>query len=291
MNPSNKTSLVFSLVLTIALQLTTYSQTNTSHYTLKEVWSTSQDLEAPESVIYNDATGEIYVSNISGKPLEANGHGFISKLSKDGKIEELKWITGLNAPKGMSINGNSLYVSDINTLVEIDIKNSKIVNSYPVKDAIFFNDVATDNKGNVYVSDSHTNKVHWLKNGKLETWLGDDVLKGPNGLYTTKDYLWVGCQDFLLKVNLTNKKHEVYAKGTSDIDGLELVDKNVFLFSNWVGRIKLIDENKKIIDLIDSSKEEIQTADIDYISETKTVLVPTFFDNRVIAYKLTRIDR
>ncbi len=31
------------------------------------------------------------------------------------------WIEGLDAPKGLSLSGNTLYVSDIDRLVAIDV--------------------------------------------------------------------------------------------------------------------------------------------------------------------------
>jgi hypothetical protein len=92
-------------------------------------------LKNPESVIYSPKQDILFVSNIDGKPNEKDQKGFISKVSpSNGNIIELSWITGLNAPKGMAIyNNTKLYVSDI------------------------LNDVASDNHGNIYVSDIGTN--------------------------------------------------------------------------------------------------------------------------------------
>jgi hypothetical protein len=41
-----------------------------------------------------------------------------------------------------------------------------------------------------------------------------------------------------------------------------------------------------VIKLLDTSEVEINTADIDYVPGKNMVLVPTFFTNRVDAYKL-----
>ena len=43
-----------------------------------------------------------------------------------GKMTEAEWITGLNAPKGMAVLNRKLYVTDIDQLIEIDIKEGKI---------------------------------------------------------------------------------------------------------------------------------------------------------------------
>lgn len=73
----------------------------------------------PESVVH-DAVDDVYlVSNINGEPLAEDGNGFISRVTPDGEVEALRWIDGeadgveLNAPKGMAVLGDTLYVADI----------------------------------------------------------------------------------------------------------------------------------------------------------------------------------
>ncbi len=104
---------------------------------LKPVWKTPQVLKTPESVYYNAQTRQIYVSNINGKTAAKDGNGFISLLDPNGKILKLKWVTGLNGPKGMTLTGNYLYVSDIDRLAEIDIRSGQIIRFYPAPGACF----------------------------------------------------------------------------------------------------------------------------------------------------------
>jgi len=92
-------------------------------------------LRIPESVLYNPSEDIIYVSNINGKPTEKNGKGFISKVSLSGEILVLKWVTGLNAPKGSDIYQDSLYVADIDELVEIDLKTGRMGNKSGFEDS------------------------------------------------------------------------------------------------------------------------------------------------------------
>src|SRR5215831_227134 len=83
----------------------------------------SDSFNAPESVLY-DPQADIYlVSNINGTPLAKDNNGFISRVSPDsGKVVQLKWIAGgangvtLNAPKGMGIVGDTLFVADIDVV-------------------------------------------------------------------------------------------------------------------------------------------------------------------------------
>jgi hypothetical protein len=73
----------------------------------------------PDAAIH-DTTDDVYlVSNVNGDPAATDDNGFISKVSPKGEVLELKWIDGtsgkkaLNAPKGMALNGDRLYVADI----------------------------------------------------------------------------------------------------------------------------------------------------------------------------------
>ncbi|MGD9295376.1 MAG: hypothetical protein PVI41_10880, partial [Roseobacter sp.] len=89
------------------------------------VW-TLEGLEAPESAYFDEARNVLYVSNINGEPLAKDGNGYISRIGPDGQMQEAKWITGLDAPKGLVSDGATLYVSDIDRLVAIDIEKGRI---------------------------------------------------------------------------------------------------------------------------------------------------------------------
>jgi len=71
---------------------------------LIKLWETNADFKLPESVIYDKENDILYVSNMQGDPFTKDKNGFISKVDVDGKIIKLKWIEGLNAPKGLTIS-------------------------------------------------------------------------------------------------------------------------------------------------------------------------------------------
>src|ERR671925_766641 len=166
---------------------------------IEKVWETPAELKNPESVIYEPNENVLFVSNIDGPPDRKDKQGFISKVSPlNGSIIELNWVTGLDAPKGMTIINNNennklLYVSDITDLLEIDINSGKIINRYNAPGSTFLNDVASDNQGHIYVSDTVANIIYRLdtdnfgnisnNNASLQVWLQSPGLNGPNGLY------------------------------------------------------------------------------------------------------------
>jgi hypothetical protein len=260
---------------------------NKPKVSLEEAWSTDTVLTTCESVIFDKAKKSIYVANINGKPDSMDKNGFISKLTLDGKIENLKWITGLNAPKGMGIYKNKLYVTDINSIAEIDIEKGKVIKKYPVKGAKFLNDITVDTAGLVYFSDSETGKIHTLKNGKVEDW--KDGFKRPNGLLSMGDKLYLATSegsDFRV-FDVPSKKDSVIATEIGKGDGVVYTGKEgSFIVSEWTGTIFYIAPNEKPVVILDTKEKKLNTADIEYIQDQNLLLVPTFFGNKVQAYKV-----
>ncbi len=264
-------------------------------FTLVKQWETSLGLSVPESVLYHESENSLYISNINGKPTEKNGLGFISKLSVDGKMIKLKWATGLNAPKGAAIFGNCLYVSDIDRLVEIDLSTGNIAKTYRAENAVFLNDVVTDAKGNVYISDmSETNSVIYkLVNDKMTIWLKGKDIKNPNGLHMEKDRLMVGNSgDGKLKaIGLSTKAVQTIATVGRGIDGLRPNGKGGYFVSDWKGKTSLVKPTGSVSILKDTSDMKINSADLEYIISKNLLLIPTFFDNRIVAYRVEGIQQ
>ncbi len=252
---------------------------------LEKIWVTQPALLTPESVLYDAQRNMIYVSNINGKPSEKDGNGFISLINSEGKVVEKKWVAGLDAPKGLGIRGDTLYVSDIQSLVEISIPERKILNRYTDSLAVFLNDVAVDPAGNVYVSDMGGSAVYRLHNGVFEKWVRDKRLKGPNGLYIEGGRLLAGLKDRIVSIDLQSGKISDYILHTGSIDGLESDGHGIYVISDWAGHVYLAAPGKKKILLLDTTPIRMQAADIDFVKTSGMLLVPTFGNNRVVAYR------
>jgi hypothetical protein len=231
----------------------------------------------------------VYVSNIAGAPDAKDGNGFISKVSLEGEVIEREWVTGLNAPKGMAVQGKFLFVTDIDVLVRIDRQTGAILNRYPAKGALFLNDVATDKKGNVITGDSSTNStLYKLTKSGLRVWLKSPPVNRPNGLSFFGDYLYVGNvgDGQLLKVNPRSKTITPMGDTNSRIDGLEPLRNRSFLVSNFLGRISWLSPDGEVAVLQDTEAEKVNAADFEFIEDLDLLIVPTFFNNRLVAYEV-----
>lgn len=250
-------------------------------------WKSEQVFNIPESVCYDAEKDVLYVANINGNPTDEDGNGYISRMSTDGEVIALKWATGLNAPKGMGVYKGILYVTDIDRVAAIDIEKGIIVKFWPVQDAIFLNDIAIDHKGTVYISDMLDTKIYRIINGTLKVWFDDPILTNPNGLWAAQKDLYVGCKK-ILKVNYRSKEWVIKGEETGSIDGLEATGDGGFLYSDWSGNVYYMDDTGKVEKLLATAEMNINAADIEYIPEMNLLLVPTFLDNRVAAYKFVK---
>ena len=257
-----------------------------------------EGFKTPESTLVGPKGNVIYVSSVNGAPTEKDGNGFISKISPDGKMIEAEWATGLNAPKGMSIVGGTMFVADIDELVAIDMATGDIRKKFPAKGAKFLNDVTADSKSRVYVSDMAGNAIWQLDGDTFSKWLESDDLKSPNGLIVKGDHLIVGAwgvmtngfatdvPGHLLQVSLSDKAISNLGDGSSvgNLDGLEILSDTEFLATDWmVGKVLKIDVSGKSEQLFDLNPG---SADLGYHAPSKTIFVPMMKDNAVLGFKL-----
>jgi hypothetical protein len=252
----------------------------------EKVWETDTLLRVPESVKYDAKANRIFVANINGNPSDKDANGFISELAADGSIKNLHFVDGLDAPKGMGILGNSLFVTNIDEIVEISLSEAKILNRFKVQNARFLNDIDVDETTKrVFVSDMAKSTIHLLQNGVLSVFWQDTALKNVNGLYFYNDHLLAGCASGVYKIQESGKA-TLFIEHLGGIDGLEWVRNEQFLVSDWSGAVHLIEPGKESTLIFDTSADNINAADIDFNHQTKTLYVPTFFDHRVMSYKI-----
>lgn len=259
-----------------------------SSFQVNLLWRTPPKLSTPESVIYDDRRDVIYVANMGGNnPTEKDRDGFISRLSPQGEILELRWIDKLNDPRGMGIVGSWLYVTDVTEILKIDIAGAKVAAHYPVQGAKFLNDMDVDSQGTVYFTDMRDNKVYALQKETVKLLSDSRELKSPNGLYFDNGRLLVGCSGYMLAMNPANGRLTRFIENTGSIDGLEKYDSNRYIITDWSGMTHLVQPNKEKILLLNTKDEKINAADLEYIPQKKVMLIPTFSDNRVMAYKIS----
>jgi sugar lactone lactonase YvrE len=192
---------------------------------MEKVWETPRELLIPESAAYDPARNCIYVSNYDAyNPSFNEGKQFITKITLDGRIETLHWVSGLKNTTGISVFRDKLYVAEPQSLVEIDIPTALLAKRHPVPGSVALNDIAVAPDGAVYISDSGKGAIFKFAAGQFEEWLkGPDVIR-PNGVHVHEGKLIIGTNaDSCLKsADLVTKEIKVIANlGPGIIDGIK----------------------------------------------------------------------
>jgi len=248
-------------------------------------WESDSSLKVPESVLFDKAAQVLYVSNIDGtNPWEADGKGSIGKVGLDGKVIAAEWVSGLHAPKGMGMFNGKLYVADLGNIVVIDIAAGKIEKSIPIEGATGLNDISIDPNGVIYVTEYLAKKLYKVENEKAE--LIAENLTQPNGVLFHNNELFLLDGTGMFKVNADKSLAKIADGMEGGVDGIENIEGNNFIISCWEGALWQVNTDGTKHLLMDTRVEKRSTADIGFDPATKTVYVPTFFRNTVVAYEI-----
>ena len=71
-------------------------------------------------------------------------------------------------------------------------------------------------------------------------------------------------------------------------DGVVPVGKDEYIVSSWHGEIAYVNSKGEAKKLLDTRDKKLSSADIEYDPNTKTVFVPTFNANTVMAYTFSK---
>jgi hypothetical protein len=264
-------------------------------------------LQTPESVQYEPISDVYLVSNINGGPLDKDDNGFISKLSPEGKVLELKWIDGsksdveLNAPKGIGTSAGKLFVADIDVIRTFDLATGKPLAQIKVPTAAFLNDVTVAPDGTVYVSDTgleaakdglQPNKKDAIykigTDGKLSTLIKGEELAQPNGLFADASGVWVATwQGKVYHVTTDGKQETTISAPGAQLDGLLRTADGQTIVTSWEkSMVYLGTADGQFSPLMADLKAP---ADIGYDTQRNQVLVPLFMDNAIQIQKVPQL--
>lgn len=144
----------------------------------------------PEAVRYDPDQDIYFVSNWGTGATEVkDNNGSISRMSPDGVVENLRFITGgsngvtLHSPRGMTIVGDTLWVVDADAVRGFNRRSGAPIATVDLSAFTlgFLNDIAASPDA-LYVTDTGTHHIYRIAGGKVTVALGDRNLGGPNGI-------------------------------------------------------------------------------------------------------------
>lgn len=283
--------IITSLFIIMSCKTTTKNNTETDLPVLNKYFVLKKGLKAPESVVYDSKRELVYVSNVNGDPAARDGNGYILSCDLQGNIIEKKMISNLNGPKGMAIRNDFLFVSDINSLVKINLETKKVEKKYEVKEGQFFNDVAINSNGDVFITDTWANRIYKLENNELIIYTEDSMLDNPNGITFDNDKLYLvswgkpdGGKEGSLK-EIANNGSEILRKAgrIEGLDGIEVISTNEYFVTCFITGSFYYVKNGVFNKLFRTSEG---TADLEYIKDKNLVIIPQMTRNSLSFYSV-----
>ncbi|WP_372368995.1 c-type cytochrome [Candidatus Uabimicrobium sp. HlEnr_7] len=212
----------------------------------------------PESTYCDEELALLFVANTNGPAMQKDGNGWISKMSLTELPKKMTpWVTGLNAPKSMCSFKSTLWVTDIDAVVAIDINSGKIINRIELDDSGLLSGIAIDSQGILYVSDTLKSRIWKIANGEAVIWDEGEHLESPNGLIIDNDKLVVAAFGYRENLEImdvsgslysleleTKTKKLITTKSFGNLNGLIKYDEEHYIFSEWsLGRIYAVNRN------------------------------------------------
>ena len=277
---------------------------NPADVVVKKIWETPPVFRTPEAVILDQKRRHLYVSNFNVKGGfvsrgDTTRDEFISKVSLNGDIIDLKWAGGLLNPTGMAMYGDRLYVVERKGIVEIDPENGGITGRYPVPASLFLNDIAFDAGGRAYVTDNDRRAgvtVYLVENGAVTPYLSSRDITRPNGIVMVKDTLIAGdlSTNSLIAIWDAGRGRRALASVDSimTFDGVQSCGGGAYLFSDFTGTGWYAGPEGHVTEIFDmrtftsGQRPTVNSADMAFVPERKLLVIPTFMDNRLVAFEL-----
>ncbi|MDR7401285.1 MAG: SMP-30/gluconolactonase/LRE family protein [Armatimonadota bacterium] len=257
----------------------------------------------PKSILYDSRADVYLVSNINGSPTAADDNGFISRVAPDGRVLDLKWIDGarpevrLNAPKGMAVSGDTLYVSDITTVRMFDRRTGEPRGAVVILGSTFVNDLAAGRDGTVYITDtgvrpdfspSGTDAIYRLSGGQIGVVARSPDLNHPNGIAVLPDGTLVvvtfSPAGEMYTVGSDGTRRNVRRLPAGNLDGVEVLPGGALLVSSWgASAVFRVEPDGTVSTAVGNVPSP---ADIGYDGRRNRVLIPVFTENRIVIHPL-----
>jgi hypothetical protein len=216
------------------------------------------DLHQPESVKYDSGKDVFYISNMVGFGSDKDANGYIVEVSAGdltrSKIFAESGKSGviLDAPKGMAIQGDTLWICDIDKMRAISRTTGLPLATLDLSPhgAVLLNDVTVGGDGELYISDTGIlmtpkgvihpggDKIFRISNGAVSVFAAGDILGRPNGV------VWDSEQNRLVVASFADFKSELYTINASGerrllgaangrFDGVEPLGRGRFMVATW----------------------------------------------------------
>ncbi len=258
----------------------------------------------PESVKFDSEQDVYFVSNIDGNPSRKDGNGYIARIDAADSARAVTTAirsgqngVTLNAPKGMAIVGDTLWVADIDVLRGFNRTTGAPVATIQFPRPVYFlNDVAAGPDGALYVTDTgiqfdasggmtapSKGQIFRVEGRRATLASSDTSFNAPNGIAWDEGRRTFVVGSFngptLFSWAPDSGAPRAIATGPGQYDGIEIVDGRVIVTSWADSSLHVLERGADSLTRIVAGVAS--PADIGVDSRRSLLLVPLFTGNAV----------
>jgi sugar lactone lactonase YvrE len=264
----------------------------------------------PESVLYDAKQDVFFVSNMHGFGSAEDGQGFIVRVQAGNYSRSEVFIASgragatLNAPKGMAIRGDVLWVADIDVVRGFDRRTGAAVATVDLQPhrAVMVNDIAVGPDSSLYVTDTGIrmtrdgaiyvggDRIFAISpDGTVRTFAEGPQLKLPNGIkWDSAGTRWVVVsfdpyQGSIYALSREGGAPRLIARGPARFDGVEILDDGSIVATNWHDHSLHLIRGDRHLRIAGGLQ---QPADLGLDTRRNRLLVPSVILGRVEVYQL-----
>jgi len=241
-------------------------------------WVAEGEFCEPETVLpLPDDT--LLVSNVCDS--RTTGNGFLTLLSADGRAINWRVVDNLDAPLGMALVDGLLHVVDNNQVKIFRWPEFELQSTITLGTTVA-NDIAVAQDHTIYVTDTARHEVVVITPELDQSILtGNAQFKGANGIQIKNDDLHVG-GEHLWHVDLgDNTVTRIGPDWLMDIDGIEMEPDGTLQVTPVAGPLIRLDTHIEVL-----GGDGVSSANHGYAASLNLALIPTGFDNTVVAIRL-----
>ena len=274
--------------------------------------ASADGFRVPESVKYDAARDVWYVSNVNGNPGDHDNNGYISRLRADGAVRDTMFIAAgrggvaLDAPKGMALTGDTLWVADIDKVRAFDVTSGAALFTvdFGVLNAIFLNDIAVGPDRALYITDTGirftatgiehpaTDKIFVIPADNRRTAravVESDAFSRPNGItYDARRARFIvvpfGGNSIYAWSGAPGQGPTPIANGPGQFDGVEVMSDGRILVSSWADSSVSVVNGNSLLKIIGNVPSP---ADIGLDARRSRVAIPLFTGGRVEIWEVS----
>lgn len=267
----------------------------------------------PETALYDPDQDVYFVSNMTGYGSFKDGNGYISRVSAADPGRSEVFIQGgkrgatLDAPKGMAIHGDTLWVADIDVLRGFDRHTGAPLASIDLapQHAVLLNDLDVGADGRIWISDTgilmntagvqpvDAGRIFVIGPGRAITVIPmSGKVPEPNGVRwdpVMKRWIVVSFDPFAGRIAALGNDgsvQRVLRDGSGQLDGLRILPSGGILFTSWADSSVHLLANGRDVRIVRAVR---QPASIGYDTRRHRVLIPMPFVGWVQAWDIAPV--